>query len=63
VITVLIILVWTRPLASGVKSAVTIALVLVAATCGVGYVIHRVITASRDRGSSGSSYSRSLVDD
>jgi len=58
-----IALIWTRPLASSVETAVTIALVLVAATCGIGFIIYRVVTAIRDTGATGSSYSGSLVDD
>ena len=58
-----IALIWTRPLASAVKVALTVALALIAVTCGAGYVIHKVITTGRDTGSIGSTHYTSPEDD
>ena len=54
VIVIPIALIWTGPLVSAVQVTLTVALALIAATCGAAYVIHKVITTSRDTGSIGS---------
>ena len=59
-----IALIWTRPLASGVKTAVTIALLFVGASFVIGYGIYRLVSLpSSGTGSTTSGSSSSLRDD
>ncbi|KAE9366832.1 hypothetical protein N431DRAFT_384803 [Stipitochalara longipes BDJ] len=61
---VLLSLIWTSHLASGIKVAVTATIVLLAILALLGQVIHALVTAARWKGSStGSETSGSLVDD
>ncbi|KAL2063543.1 hypothetical protein VTL71DRAFT_5348 [Oculimacula yallundae] len=70
VVVVPLVLVWTRPLAQAIKTAVTVAMVLIVAVCGAAWAMHRLVSAVRNRVRDGTSVSytdsgteASLVDD